>query len=114
MPALVVNRQEIAGELVGQPTRGREPLPWMLVTVRSSTRVWDRFGNIVHVPFEERVVVQGSINIKKLHPRMLPGLSVFAAGQRVFADKVGPDVPGTVMLADVFNIIEGHHDATKD
>ena len=62
---------------------------------------------------EDKVIVEG-INIKKLHPRMLPGLSVFAAGQRVFADKVGPDVPGTVMLADVFNIIEGHHDATKD
>ena len=111
MAQLIVNRLTIAGEISSNPFWGREPLPWMMVVIRTYARVWDRFGNVTQVKGHERVVVQGTVNLKKIAPRMVLGVSVFAAGQRVPASAAGPDVKGDVLLADVFNIIEeaDHH-----
>jgi hypothetical protein len=110
MAQLIVNRQTLAGEISAKPIRGKEPLPWMMVRVCSYAKVWDRFGNITQVKVQERVVVQGTVNVKKMLPRMVLGVSVFAAGQRVPASAAGPDVKGDVLLADVFNIIEEKRD----
>lgn len=103
-----VNTHTIGGAVCGPVQRGKLPLPWMLVQVKTICQLWDAKGNLTHAHLLERVVVQGTINIAALHPKLYDGLEVVVVGQGAPATAVMADssLRGRVTLAHQFQIFQ--------
>jgi len=102
--SLSLNHQTVGGRIDDTAHQyGKQPLPWVMFTVRTSAMVWDRFGNRAISPVTERVVIQGEENVKLHRVRIRQGVEVLVVGQVVPARVVAADadIRGTVCLASL-------------
>ena len=100
-----VNHQTVGG-LVTEILFGREPMPWMCITVKTEAHVWDRTGRRAKVWCKEAVILQGSENVAATKALVRKGSYVFATGQRVPAYSVANEarLRGAVLLASTFQL----------
>ena len=104
--SLSYNCYTVGGTILGEIQQGYEPQAWLLVTIRMGSVVWDRYGNRVPVPTQERIVIQGKENVKEFKRRLYEGLEVLASGQYLPAKYVIGDaeIRGKVLSASTFQI----------
>lgn len=100
-----VNQQTLGGRVLSIET-GREPLPWLRLSIRTEGVTWDRHGKRASVHTLEHVVLQGQSNVNTYSPRIQEGDYIFAIGQRLplYAVAVESKMKGSALLATVFNL----------
>ena len=98
----------VIGQVKGEIMSGFEPMPWIMFTVPVVVIVWDRNGVRTPLIVNERIVVQGSENIKIVRSQIKTHSTILAQGQRVPAHAVTDSeercIRGSVLLAAVCQV----------
>ena len=100
----------IIGTFKGEILSGKEPLPWIMFKIPVAVTLYDRRGERTILIVNERVVIQGTENIKAARFKLKDGCEILAKGQRVPAFAVMGDeenTRGTVLLAALFQVSGG-------
>jgi len=99
---LSFNNRTVAGQVYGDILFGDEPMPWMMLPVRTIAVVWDRHGRKSTVKTIEKVVIVGKENVRLYRPKITQGTEILAMGQGIQSTYIMGDaikLHGVVTLA---------------